>query len=63
MQKGFYQEYEKAHTPAPLLIEGKIFEIPGLTDKGRNEIYWPIREFVKTGLRRQGEGEVKWFLV
>ncbi len=36
------------------MIEGKIFEILGLTDKGRNEVLPADPRVGKTGLRRQG---------
>ncbi len=49
----FIREYEEAHTPAPLLIEWQIFEILGLTDKGRNEVLPADPRVGKPGLRRQ----------
>jgi hypothetical protein len=38
----------KRDTPLnPLLIEGNFFDILGLTEDERNEVYWTVCELVK----------------
>ncbi|VAX28621.1 hypothetical protein MNBD_NITROSPIRAE02-1578 [hydrothermal vent metagenome] len=55
--KDFNPGVKKAHTPAPLLIEGRI---PALIDKRRNKVRdWCAKEGCNSPLKRGGWGVCK----